>query len=141
MRPLRLVCLLAAGCPSPGFSEPWCLVPLGQALLVTASCTAAFRASQYQCLQILYNIVGNALKFTSTGTVGVLVKPTADMKLVVFTVADTGIGIAEKNFSSIFLPFEQVRQLRCLVKACCWHVSLLCYRYSIDRYGGDATCS
>ena len=78
--------------------------------------------------------MGNALKFTSTGTVSVLVKPTADMKSVVFTVTDTGIGIPEKNFSSIFLPFEQVRQLRCLVYARCWPVFLFCYRHSIDRY-------
>lgn len=65
-------------------------------------------ADKDRLTQVLYNIVGNALKFTSMGTVGVLVKPFADMKSVVFTVADTGIGIPEKNFSSIFLPFEQL---------------------------------
>ena len=113
MRPLQLVCLLAAGCLFPQLRRALGWVPLRQALLVTAACPAAFKPSQYQCLQILYNIVGNALKFTSAGTVSVLVKPTADMKSVVFTVADTGIGIPEKNFASIFLPFEQVRRLRC----------------------------
>ncbi len=134
--------LLAAICLSPSFPGfiLFYLDPLGQALLVTASCPAALKPPQYHRLQVLYNIVGNALKFTSMGTVGVLVKPTADMKSVVFTVADTGIGIPEKNFSSIFLPFEQVRHVRCLVKVCCWLVSLLCYRHSSDRYG-DAACS
>ena len=97
MRPLQVVRLLAAVCLSPK-----CCVLLGWALPVTASCPAAHKPSQYHCLQVLYNILGNALKFTSTGHVGVLVKPTADMKSVVFTVRTQALGFLKRPSPASF---------------------------------------
>ncbi|MDF2433925.1 MAG: two-component system, sensor histidine kinase and response regulator, partial [Mucilaginibacter sp.] len=63
--------------------------------------------------QILNNLLSNAIKFTHTGKVTIkLDKEKSDNSKVTvkFTVADTGIGIAAKNLSIIFDPFEQETQ-------------------------------
>lgn len=60
--------------------------------------------------QILMNLVANAIKFTSEGTVVVSVAVQAeDPPEVVwqFAVADTGIGIAAEDQQRIFAPFTQ----------------------------------
>jgi len=55
--------------------------------------------------QILYNLVGNAFKFTSAGTVSLKVV-VSDSKLR-FEVSDTGRGIAEADLPYLFKPFYQ----------------------------------
>jgi len=55
--------------------------------------------------QILINVLGNAVKFTSTGSVDVKIR-TEDGYLVI-TVTDTGIGMSDEEQSRIFSPFEQ----------------------------------
>jgi len=65
-------------------------------------------AARFQ--QILYNILGNALKFTQLGSVTLAVDcaPTASGATNVFVwVRDTGGGIAPTKLESIFRPFEQ----------------------------------
>jgi two-component system sensor histidine kinase GlrK len=58
-------------------------------------------------LQVLRNVIGNALKFTPEGgRVSVSVRP-IDQGLQI-SVADTGPGIAEKNLTTIFEKFQQV---------------------------------
>jgi len=58
--------------------------------------------------QILTNLVGNAIKFTDSGTVRV----TADVKpsAVAINVTDTGVGIPEAQLGRIFNEFVQVDQ-------------------------------
>jgi signal transduction histidine kinase/HAMP domain-containing protein len=56
--------------------------------------------------QILQNLIGNAVKFTHAG--GVTVSVAADTETFWVRVADTGIGIAEKDLSCIFDEFRQV---------------------------------
>ncbi|MEQ8754048.1 MAG: response regulator [Coleofasciculus sp. G1-WW12-02] len=56
--------------------------------------------------QIMYNLVGNAIKFTESGSVTVSATQKQDRAEV--TVADTGIGIAPDNFEDIFKSFEQL---------------------------------
>jgi PAS domain S-box-containing protein len=62
--------------------------------------------------QILFNLVGNALKFTETGSVRVEMVPLAGrddgMVRVLFSVSDTGIGIPEARIQELFKPFVQV---------------------------------
>jgi PAS domain S-box-containing protein len=60
--------------------------------------------------QILYNLIGNAIKFTNTGKVTVkidLEKEAATGILISFSVIDTGIGISTKNQQKIFNVFTQ----------------------------------
>jgi two-component system, NarL family, sensor histidine kinase EvgS len=63
--------------------------------------------------QILFNLIGNAIKFTERGQIKLkvenLYKDNIKSKIdLIFSVEDTGIGIDEKNLISIFNAFEQV---------------------------------
>jgi len=57
--------------------------------------------------QVLLNLIGNALKFTETGSVRIEVSQIAD-GVTRFTVTDTGIGIANEDLDAVFDPFMQV---------------------------------
>jgi signal transduction histidine kinase len=62
--------------------------------------------------QILFNLVGNALKFTDNGSVhlGMIALSAAkggDVRIM-FSVADSGVGIAEDSLDNLFKPFVQV---------------------------------
>jgi two-component system, sensor histidine kinase RpfC len=58
---------------------------------------------------ILLNLVGNAIKFTESGSVAVSssLKDENGKTSLILTVADTGIGIAEDAQKRIFEPFQQ----------------------------------
>lgn len=61
--------------------------------------------------QILMNLVGNAIKFTETGSVSVNVRSRGIRKNVaslLFEVADTGVGIPKEKQAAIFDGFHQV---------------------------------
>jgi signal transduction histidine kinase/CheY-like chemotaxis protein len=58
--------------------------------------------------QILFNLAGNAVKFTEAGGVGIrVVKDAADPAMIRFEIADTGPGIPIANQALIFDDFEQ----------------------------------
>jgi signal transduction histidine kinase len=56
--------------------------------------------------QLLVNLLGNAVKFTAQGQVGLAVVVTADD--VRFRIHDTGMGIAPADHERIFEPFMQL---------------------------------
>jgi two-component system sensor histidine kinase RpfC len=60
---------------------------------------------------ILTNLAGNAIKFTQAGSVTIrvtLVAEIGDAYRILFSVSDTGIGIAPEHLPRIFEPFYQV---------------------------------
>ncbi|CAK8718074.1 histidine kinase [Candidatus Electrothrix gigas] len=57
--------------------------------------------------QILLNLVGNSLKFTDKGEVEVEVRADDAGNMLVYSVRDTGIGIAQKNINKLFRSFSQ----------------------------------
>jgi two-component system sensor histidine kinase ChiS len=62
-------------------------------------------ADENRLQQILYNLVGNAIKFTESGTIEV--SATVINQEIEVTVADTGIGIPADKLEQIFESFEQ----------------------------------
>lgn len=63
-------------------------------------------ADEDRLQQILYNLIGNAIKFTERGTITVGAKQKENM--VEVWISDTGIGIPQERLDSIFRAFEQV---------------------------------
>ncbi|KJY93630.1 histidine kinase [Vibrio neptunius] len=58
--------------------------------------------------QILFNLVGNAIKFTQTGKIEVeFALDTSITPNVCMSVTDSGIGIEREKLDTIFTPFEQ----------------------------------
>ncbi|TDF94731.1 ATP-binding protein [Paenibacillus piri] len=65
----------------------------------------AVYADGNRLIQILHNLIGNAIKFTDSGTISINAVVIRDM--VEVRVTDTGIGIAAHLQESIFNAFEQ----------------------------------
>lgn len=63
----------------------------------------------HRIVQVLHNLVGNAIKFTSKGAVRVRIRtPLKESRgSVVIEVSDTGIGITKEQAAKIFEPFSQ----------------------------------
>ena len=61
-------------------------------------------------LQILRNLVGNAIKFTQRGSVSVAIEAGASTDVPAwfrFRISDTGIGMAPQELARVFSPFSQ----------------------------------
>ncbi|MBL1176964.1 response regulator [Pantanalinema sp. GBBB05] len=80
-------------------------------------------ADEKRLRQILLNLLGNAVKFTSKGGVTfkvevvqiqppnsdtVITRPKSHIARVRFQIEDTGIGLAPEQIEKVFMPFEQV---------------------------------
>lgn len=74
--------------------------------LLAADLPVQIRGDAERLRQILLNLVGNAVKFTEAGGVGIRAERAGDE--VVILVADTGPGIPAERLSSIFEEFEQI---------------------------------
>jgi len=57
--------------------------------------------------QIIFNLCGNAIKFTEKGKITVKMGYLEDQQMLKFQVIDTGIGMNEEEMSRLFTPFSQ----------------------------------
>jgi signal transduction histidine kinase len=64
------------------------------------------RGDERRLTQVLLNLVGNAIKFTDQGSIGIAVAMSNDC--FELAVSDTGPGIAKADQARIFEEFQQV---------------------------------
>lgn len=69
--------------------------------------TPPIRADEDRLQQILYNLVGNAIKFTAQGKVKIAAHQLPGTDELVISIKDTGIGIPEDKRDRIFESFAQ----------------------------------
>lgn len=72
--------------------------------------TTTLRGDPLRLRQVITNLVGNAVKFTSVGSIVVVVDEIAGPKspMLRFSVIDTGIGIPAQKLDTLFVKFSQV---------------------------------
>ncbi|WP_378954670.1 ATP-binding protein [Pelosinus sp. sgz500959] len=63
-------------------------------------------ADEDRLTQIIYNLLGNAIKFTEHGEI--LISTAINHDMIEISIKDTGIGIPEDKLEDIFKSFEQV---------------------------------
>lgn len=85
---------------------------------------AGICADEKRLRQVLINLLGNAIKFTDNGKVTLTVKvletknssdlsqTQSSIRKIRFQVEDTGVGMTPEQLQKIFLPFEQVGDLK-----------------------------
>jgi len=76
-------------------------------LILNLDLPAIIELDKPRFLQVLNNLVNNAIKFTDAGVIRISVK-LGKTGEILFEVEDTGIGIKEEYLDLIFNPFEQV---------------------------------
>ena len=83
---------------------------LGLLLTVHQDVPATLNGDPYRLNQILVNLVGNAIKFTHSGSITINIniqKKTSKAIVLLFTITDTGIGIANDKLGEMFESFTQ----------------------------------
>lgn len=69
-------------------------------------------ADEGKLWQVLTNLLGNAVKYTDRGsiTISACIKPSIiSDHMLILVIKDTGIGIPQSRLSTIFTPFERVK--------------------------------
>lgn len=74
------------------------------------ACPATGYTDPQRLRQIVFNLLSNAVKFTETGQISLTARALekAGKSWVTIIISDTGIGIPETEFETIFQPFHQV---------------------------------
>lgn len=94
--------------------------------------------------QILINLLGNAIKFTTSGYVKLRVSldtsAAEESSSILFEVSDTGAGIPEHDLGSIFEPFSQV-DMTIVRKASGTGLGLTIVKQLVTLLGGDVGVS
>lgn len=84
---------------------------LGFDIIINPDMPQSFIGDALRIQQVLANLLGNAIKFTTQGqiTLDISFKQLQDSRAcLTFNVRDTGIGIAEQDLKKLFQPFSQV---------------------------------
>lgn len=78
-------------------------------------------ADEKRLRQVLINLLGNAIKFTEKGSIKFIVKIQSitnsyqdqpSKYKILFQIEDTGVGMTSEQIEKIFLPFEQVGNIK-----------------------------
>jgi GAF domain-containing protein/CheY-like chemotaxis protein len=77
------------------------------AYIIDDNVPAGIKSDVTRLRQILINLLSNAIKFTDKGEVVLTVKKGKTKNELLFTVRDTGIGIAENHIARLFQSFSQ----------------------------------
>jgi signal transduction histidine kinase/DNA-binding response OmpR family regulator len=104
------------------------------------------RADEKRLRQVLLNLLGNAVKFTETGSVTFKVGCVGDCEWVVdshtplppkirFQIEDTGMGIAPDQLENIFLPFHQAEGQKQQIEGT--GLGLTITRQLVEMMGGE----
>ncbi len=83
---------------------------VGVKLLVEPGATLAVQADGRRIIQVLYNLLSNALKFTPSGG-QVTVRYRAHGPHAVIDVTDTGLGMTKEQQARLFQPFSRVHDV------------------------------
>lgn len=86
-------------------SEPLILGKNLRLINSVARTTPLADADENRMQQILFNLIGNAIKFTPKGYISIFAEQQNGMLAI--SISDTGIGIPENKFETIFNSFEQ----------------------------------
>ena len=81
------------------------------AALIPANVPIYIQGDASRLRQVIMNLMGNAIKFTSQGEVIIqleLISETDDTATIQFAIIDTGIGITTEDKNNLFQPFTQV---------------------------------
>jgi signal transduction histidine kinase/ActR/RegA family two-component response regulator len=80
---------------------------LGWKVELDSNCPPMVNGDPTRLRQVIFNLIGNAIKFTSKGGVNLQLKWHAETEELEASVADTGIGISKDRQASIFEAFVQ----------------------------------
>jgi signal transduction histidine kinase len=72
--------------------------------------TPAIHADRHRVMQVLSNLIGNALKFTPAHGIVFFRAKRHDDDVVLFSVSDSGPGIPKANLKDIFNPYWQAKR-------------------------------
>ena len=89
-------------------------------------------------IQVLSNLLNNAIKFTDEGSVSLLTQTRMrdeDHVVCIFKITDTGIGIPSSKVASIFESFQQVNE-KILAGNQGTGLGLSIVKYLVDKMGG-----
>ncbi|THD60607.1 ATP-binding protein [Phenylobacterium sp.] len=78
-------------------------------MTIDEAAAGLWRGDSVRVRQVLYNLISNALKFTSEGEVRVAIDstPSVSGKDLTLTIRDTGVGIAPEALATLFDKFVQ----------------------------------
>jgi len=66
-----------------------------------------WRGDSLRIKQILLNVLNNAVKFTDSGHISLIIDSNVEQKRISITISDSGIGMNELELSKLFQTFEQ----------------------------------
>jgi CheY-like chemotaxis protein/nitrogen-specific signal transduction histidine kinase len=76
------------------------------AVEISTDCIRLRMGDSHRIAQVLNNIISNSVKFTSSGTISILVENFPERPLV-FTIRDTGIGMSKEQLQKLYNEYEQ----------------------------------